>query len=238
MTAPTSSADEIARLKQQAAERAADMVESGMVVGLGTGSTAIFAVRRIGALLHEGTLRDIIAVATSRATEDAARELNIPLMPDAMPHDVDITIDGADEVDPELNLIKGGGGALLREKIVAQASRRQVIVVDETKLSAALGDRWAVPVEVILFGWESTGRFLESVGAKVKMRRNADGTQFTTDSGNIILDCRFGPIQDPYALETRLLARAGVVETGLFLNLATDVIVAGNDGIRHLTRPT
>ncbi|MFN8483514.1 MAG: ribose-5-phosphate isomerase RpiA [Anaerolineae bacterium] len=238
MTAPTASADDSARLKQEAAEYAADMVESGMVVGLGTGSTAIFAVRRIGALLQEGRLRNILAVATSRATEDAARALDIPLMPDAMPHDVDITIDGADEVDPELNLIKGGGGALLREKIVAQASRRQVIVVDETKLSATLGDRWAVPVEVIPFGWEATGRFIEAVGAKVKLRRDSAGAPFTTDSGNIILDCRFSPIQDPYALETRLLARAGVVETGLFLDLATDVIVAGQAGIRHLTRPT
>ncbi|MFN8498352.1 MAG: ribose-5-phosphate isomerase RpiA [Anaerolineae bacterium] len=238
MTTPTSATDDIARLKQEAAERAADLVESGMVVGLGTGSTAIFAVRRIGALLQAGKLRDILAVATSRATEDAARALGIPLMPDAMPHDVDMTIDGADEVDPQLNLIKGGGGALLREKIVAQASRRLVIVVDETKLSATLGDRWAVPVEVIPFGWEATGRFLESVGAKVKLRRSADGAPFTTDSGNIILDCGFGPIQDPYALETRLLARAGVVHTGLFLDLATDVIIAGKAGVRHLTRPT
>ena len=234
----TTSTDDIARLKQQAAEYAADMVESGMVVGLGTGSTAIFAVRRIAALLQEGKLRDIIAVATSRATEEAARALGIPLMGDEMPHDVDITIDGADEVDPELNLIKGGGGALLREKIVAQASRREVIVVDEGKLSAALGDRWAVPVEIIPFGWEATGRFLGSLGAKAKLRRSPDGTPFTTDSGNIILDCHFGPIQDPYTLETRLLARAGVVETGLFLDLAADVIVAGQDGIRHLTRPS
>ncbi len=238
MTAPTSSPDDIARLKQQAAERAADMVESGMVVGLGTGSTAIFAVQRIATLMGEGKLRGIIAIATSKATDDAARALNIPLMADPMPHDVDITIDGADEVDRDLNLIKGGGGALLREKIVAQASRREVIVVDESKLSATLGDHWAVPVEVIRFGWEATGRFLESLGARVKMRRKADGTPFVTDSGNIILDCRFGPIQDPYALETRLLARAGVVETGLFLDLATDVIVAGQDGIRHLTRPS
>ncbi len=238
MTATTPPADDIARLKQQAAEYAADMVEPGMVVGLGTGSTAIFAVHRIAALISEGKLRDIIAIATSRATEDAARALGIPLMGDEMPHDVDLTIDGADEVDPELNLVKGGGGALLREKIVAQASHREIIVVDESKLSAALGERWAVPVEVIPFGWEATGRFLEARGAKVKMRRKADGTPFVTDSGNIILDCRFGPIQDPYALETRLLSRAGVVETGLFLDLAADVIVAGQDGIRHLTRPT
>jgi ribose 5-phosphate isomerase A len=132
-------------LKQQAGEAAAALVEPGMVVGLGTGSTAIFATRRIGERLRTGDLTDIVAIATSRATDAAARDLGIPLLTDDLPRAVDLTIDGADEVDPALNLIKGGGGALLREKIIAQASRRQIIVVDESKLSPRLGTHWALP---------------------------------------------------------------------------------------------
>src|SRR5262245_25529147 len=159
-------------LKQAAAERAVDFVQSGMVVGLGTGSTAIFATRRIGALLRDGTLREITGFATSKATEDEARKLGIPLLGDDLPRSIDLTIDGADEVDPSLNLIKGGGGALLREKIVAEASRREVIVVDESKLSPALGTRWALPIEVLPFGWRSQARFLEALGCQPTVRDN------------------------------------------------------------------
>ena len=157
-------------LKKQAGEYAADFVESGMVVGLGSGSTAIFATRRIAQRIHSGALADIIAIPTSLATEEAAIELGIPLTSLADTPRIDITIDGADEVDPAFNLIKGGGGAHLREKIVAQATERLVIVVDESKLVPQLGTSWAIPIEVIPFGWEAQARYLEAIGATPKLR--------------------------------------------------------------------
>lgn len=232
----TPSSDDSARLKRQAAERAVDFIESGMVVGLGTGSTAIHAVHRLAQRLREGDLKDIIAIPTSRATEEAARAAAIPLMPDSMPHAVDLTIDGADEVDPQLDLIKGGGGALLREKIVAQAGPRLIIVVDESKRVPRLGTGWAVPIEVITFGWESQARFLTSLGGEPRLRPGRDGQPFITDSGHLILDTAFGPIADATTLADRLAGRAGIVEHGLFLGLATDLIVASRAGVRHLTR--
>jgi ribose 5-phosphate isomerase A len=228
--------DKIAQFKQQAAERAVDFVESGIVVGLGHGSTAIFAVRRIARLLRDGQLRDILGVPCSRQVEQDAAQLGIPLTTLDEHPVVDLTIDGADEVDPNLDLIKGGGGALLREKIVAQASRREIIVVDESKLTSALGTRWPVPVEVVPFGWRLQVTFLESLGARPVLRQNDDGTPFKTDQGNLILDCHFDPISEPDQLAARLNGRAGIVEHGLFLNLATNVIVAGAGGIRHLGR--
>jgi ribose 5-phosphate isomerase A len=151
-----------------------------------------------------------------------------------MPCPLDITIDGADEVDARMNLIKGGGGALLREKIAAQASRRVAIIVDDAKISPFLGVRHTLPVEVLSFGWRSQLRFLESLGAKVEPRYHADGGEFVTDSGNMILDCDFGPIHEPAELAASLGARAGIVEHGLFVGLATDLVVAGKNGIRHL----
>lgn len=222
--------------KQQAAERASEFVRSGMAVGLGTGSTAIFAIRRIARLLHEGRLADLVGFATSKAAREEADRLGIPMMAEEMEHAIDLTIDGADEVDHDLNLIKGGGGALLREKIVAQASRRVIIVVDDSKLAARLGTRHAVPVEVLSFGWLSQLRHLQSLGAQVELRLHADGSPFVTDSGNRILDCSFGPIADAAGLAASLNARAGIVEHGLFLGLATDLIVAGREGVRHFAR--
>lgn len=229
--------DPYAHFKQEAGEYAVRYIESGMVVGLGTGSTAIHAVRRIGALLKEGSLRDIVGFATSTATLRAATTLGIPLLTEDLPRLIDITIDGADEVDPAFNVIKGGGGALLREKIVAQASRRLIIVVDERKLSPQLGVTWPVPVEIMRFGYASNVRFLTALGAQVILRLTADGVPFVTDNGNWIVDCAFGPMADPAALADALAGRAGIVEHGLFLDLATDLIVAGVDGIRHLPRP-
>lgn len=223
-------------LKQQAAEAAVRFVDSGMRVGLGTGSTAIYATRQIGALLASGQLQDIEAFATSRATDAAARELGIPMIDDDLPCDLDITIDGADEVDPNLDLIKGGGGALLREKIVAQASARVVIVADASKPSPQLGMQWAVPVEVLSFAWRSQARFVTSLGATWTVRSTPDGSPFATDSGNIILDCAFGPIADPAGLADALAGRAGIVEHGLFLGIATDLIIATADGVEHRTR--
>ena len=227
--------DAEAGFKRQAGEEAGSLVQSGMVVGLGTGSTAIYAIRRIAARLRDGDLVGVRAIATSLATEAAARALGIPMLTDDLPREIDLTIDGADEVDPALDLIKGGGGALLREKIVAQASRREVIVVDESKLSPKLGTQWPLPVEVFEFGWRSQARFLESLGATVNPR-TADGGLQRTDGGNIILDCRFGPIPDLAALASLLDGRAGVAGHGLFIGIARELIVAGATGVRHVRR--
>ena len=228
--------EDTSQLKQQAAWYAVGFVKSGMVVGLGHGSTTFFVLRCIAQLLREGQLQDILGVPCSLHVEEDARQLGIPLTTLDEHPVVDLTIDGADEVDPDLNLIKGGGGALLREKIVAQASRREIIVVDESKLSPTLGTHWPVPVEVIPFGWRSQASYLESLGAKVVLRRNDDGAAFRTDQGHLILDCHFGPIRDPAQLAAWLSERAGIVEHGLFLRLATDLIVASDEGVRHLKR--
>lgn len=229
-------ADRQSKLKQEAAEYAVQFVQSGMVVGLGTGSTAIFATRRIAKLLKDGTLKNIVGFATSKFVWEQAQQSGIPLMEQAMLSKIDLTIDGADEVDPKLNLIKGGGGALFREKIVAQASEREIIIVDDSKLSPCLGTHHTLPVEVNPFGWQSQMRFLQSLGARATIRCNADGAQFVTDSGNMILDCDFGLIADPTDLAAKLGARAGIVEHGLFLGIASDVIVASESGVRHLKR--
>jgi ribose 5-phosphate isomerase A len=224
--------------KQQAAERAVELVASGMIVGLGTGGTAIYATRRIGALIHAGDLRDILAVPTSVAIGTEARRLGIPLLDEAHAGPADITIDGADEIDPALDLIKGRGGALLREKIVAQSSRRVVIVADETKLSPVLGTRRPLPVEVVPFGWRSQMEYVNALvpQARISLRAAPGGAPFVTDQGNFILDCMTGPIEQPQKLAVELQARAGVVAHGLFLGLATDVIVAGPSGVEHRTR--
>lgn len=235
----------IQQQKQEAAERAVEAIESGMVVGLGSGSTAILAVRQLAARLDAGTLSDIVCIPTSTTTEEEALRLGISLTTlEEHPH-IDVTIDGADEIDPHFNAIKGGGGALLREKIVAQASQREIIIVDETKPSPVLGTTWALPVEVIPFGWGTQRAFLEELGATAVLRRDplgknvgnsgagADGVPFRTDHGNFILDCNFGTIADPVALSQRLDARTGIVEHGLFLGLITDVIIASSSGIEH-----
>lgn len=223
-------------LKQRAAERGVEFIEPGMIIGLGHGTTTAFAIRKIAQALQSGKLFDILAVPCSRQVEQEAKRLKIPLTTLEKHPSLNLTIDGADEVDPKFNLIKGGGGALLREKIVAQASRREIIVVDESKLSPALGTHWTVPVEVIPFGWRSQSAYIESLGAKVSLRMRDEGGQFHTDQGNLILDCNFGPITDPGLLAAELNSRAGVVEHGLFVGLATDVIVADAGGIRQLVK--
>jgi ribose 5-phosphate isomerase A len=223
-------------LKEQAAVRAVEFVKPGMVVGLGHGTTTIFAVRRIAELLQAGALKNILGVPCSIQVEKEAQHVGIPLTTLEEHPVIDLTIDGADEVDPNLDLIKGGGGALLREKIVAQASRREIIVVDESKLSPALGTRWAVPVEVVPFGWRTQALYLESLGADVNLRQDGNTKTFTTDQGNLILDCQFGPLSQPAELAAKLNARTGIVEHGLFLGLATDLIVAGAEVVRHIER--
>ena len=223
-------------LKQKAAHRAVEFVDSGMVVGLGTGSTTAFAVMRIAERLKSGDLNNIVGIPTSIRTETLAAELGIPLCGlDDQPV-IDVTIDGADEVDPALNLIKGGGGALLREKVVAQASRQNIIIVDESKLSPRLGTRWALPIEVIPFAVKTEENFLKSQGAAVILRRDEKGQPYQTDQKNFILDANFGEMVDPESLAARLNERAGIVEHGLFLGLASDIVVAAEDEIRHLKR--
>lgn len=228
--------EKIQKLKQQAAERAVEFVQPGMIVGLGHGSTALFALRRIAELLKSGKLGDILGVPCSTHVEKEARQLGIPLTSLDEHPTIDVTIDGADEVDPNLDLIKGGGGALLREKIVAQASRREIIVVDESKLSPALGTRWAVPAEVIPFGWRSQVLYLESMGARVSVRQDRNGERFLTDQGNLILDCDFGPLSEPSKVAVKLDARTGIVGHGLFLGLTTDLVVASAKDVRHIKR--
>ena len=225
-----------ATLKKRAARRAVEWVKSGMIVGLGHGSTAAFAVERIAELIRLGSLENVRGIPCSREVAGMARRLGLPLADLNRNLVIDLTIDGADEVDGDLNLIKGGGGALLREKIVAQASLREVIVADESKVSPALGTRCAVPVEVVPFGWLSHVEFLRNLGARVTVRRRGDGKIFRTDQNNILLDANFGPIGDLSRLAHALKARAGIAEHGLFLQVARDVIVAGKGGLLHLER--
>jgi ribose 5-phosphate isomerase A len=223
-------------LKQEAAFRAVEFIESDMVVGLGTGSTTRFAVERIAERIKAGELKNIVGIPSSVQTGNLAQQLAIPLAGLDEQSQINVTIDGADEVDPDLNLIKGGGGALLREKVLAQASRQNIIIVDDSKLSPQLGTNWALPVEVIPFAREAEKNFLKSLGASVTLRIRDDGSPFQTDQNNLILDAGFGPIADLQKLAGQLNERAGIIEHGLFLSLANDVIVAAQEGIRHLSR--
>ena len=223
--------------KQAAAERGAELVQSGMVLGLGSGTTSTLMVQSIGRKLREGTLQNVIGVPSSSGIAAVARESGVPLTTlDAHPR-LDLNLDGADEVDPNLGLIKGLGGALLWEKIVATASKRVVILADDTKLVARLGTKVPLPVEVVPFGWKTHLAFVESLGGKPSLRTEPDGRPFVTDEGNYILHCRFeGGIPDPADLEARLLGRAGIVGTGLFLGVANQVIIGRADGVEVLTR--
>lgn len=219
--------------KKNAALKAVEFVESGMILGLGSGSTAVYALEQIGHDIRSGRVKSIIGIPSSNKTAVIAGQIGIPLEKlDDFPV-IDLTIDGADEIDPELNLIKGGGGALLREKILAQNSSRLIIIADETKLSPDLGTKFRLPVEVIPFSLQPMQKYLVSIGAKPTLRVDESGQTFITDEGNFIIDCKFGPISKPYKLAQTLKTRAGLVEHGLFLNLATDVIVAGENGIQH-----
>jgi len=230
---PAAAADRDA-LKKEAATYAARYVEPGMTIGLGTGSTAIHAVREIARRHAAGELPGLKAFATSSDIAHVAREAGLPLLDNAGPETIDVTIDGADEVDPRLNLIKGGGGALFHEKIVAQATKRQIIVIDEAKMSPQLGTLHHLPVEVVPFGSESQRLFLEQLDGHPVLRKKSDGSPFITDEGNMIYDCAFGPIADPEELAAELRAHTGIVEHGLFLGMANDVIIAGPQGLRHL----
>jgi ribose 5-phosphate isomerase A len=221
-------------LKRAAAERAVDFVESGMVLGLGTGSTAAFFVEVLARRVAAGLT--VIAIPTSERTAAQARRLGIPLTGFAEHRQIDLAVDGADEVQRvSLDLIKGRGGALLREKIVAAASRRFIVVVDRDKLVDRLGTTGPLPVEVVQFGWEVTAGALERLGARPELRRAGSGEPFVTDGGNFILDCLFGAIDNPAETERRINAIVGVVENGLFVGRSSAVIVASEDGIEILT---
>jgi ribose 5-phosphate isomerase A len=226
-------ADERDALKRAAAEAAVELVQDGMVVGLGTGSTAAFAVEAL-ARRHRQGLR-FVGIPTSERTAAQAAAAGIPLTSFAEHREIDLTIDGADEVERgTLNLIKGLGGALLREKIVAAASRRLAIIVDGSKLVDRLGTRAPVPVEVVAFGLEATQAALEALGASAQLRRSRAGDPFVTDGGNRILDCSFGAIADPARLEERIGRVVGVVESGLFIGRADPVFVADVAGVHRL----
>jgi ribose 5-phosphate isomerase A len=222
-------------LKRAAALRAVQEVEDGMILGLGTGSTAAFVVEGLAERVRAG-LR-IVGIPTSERTAAQARRLGIPIVTFAEYQKIDMTIDGADEVElGTLDLIKGLGGALLREKIVAAASRRLVIVVDQEKLVDRLGQHTPVPVEVTPFGWEATAAALAALGC-VPERRYVSQQPFVTDEGHLILDCRFGPIPDPAALEMRIAMTVGTVESGLFVGRSSTVVVASTTGVEVLIPP-
>ncbi|MCM3629923.1 ribose-5-phosphate isomerase RpiA [Paenibacillus glycanilyticus] len=220
--------------KRIAAEKAVEFVKEGMKVGLGTGSTAYWAIQAIGRRVKEEGL-NIQAVATSVQSEQLAKEVGIPMMPFADVDVLDLTIDGADEVDPQLHLIKGGGGALLREKIVAAASKQLIIIVDESKDVKHLG-KFPLPVEIVPFAFELTVKKLRKLGCEPKLRKNGEEL-YVTDNGNYIADCEFGVITDPEALHDDLNRIPGVVDNGLFIHMANLVIVGSADGsIRSITK--
>jgi ribose 5-phosphate isomerase A len=225
--------DPMVELKRAAAEEAAAMVQDGMAVGLGTGSTAALMIDALGRRWAEG-LR-FVGIPTSERSAQQARAHGITLVTFATHPWLDLAIDGADEVERgSLDLIKGLGGALLREKIVAAAARRFIVVVDETKMVDHLGARGPVPVEVTPFGWESTARQLGELGARVAQRIDRNGELFVTDGGNMILDCAFGPIADPPALEAAIGRIVGVIESGLFIGRTAEVILAGREGLTRM----
>jgi ribose 5-phosphate isomerase A len=226
-------------MKRQAAARALDFVRPGMRLGLGTGSTARHFVELLGDRVRAGL--DVVGVPTSEATESDARRVGVPLTTLEDTPRLDLTVDGADEIGPDLALIKGGGGALLREKIVASASADMIVIADDTKLVPALG-AFPLPIEVVPFGLAATelaiGRALEwlTLPVRLKVRIGAGGHPFVTDSGHRIIDAALGRIADPDAVADALAAIPGVVEHGLFLGLAGTAIVAGPSGIRVIER--
>jgi ribose 5-phosphate isomerase A len=221
-------------LKKQAAEKAVEHVQSGMVLCLGTGSSAKYSVMKIGELYQSGVLTDIVGIPTSSGTETLARQYDIPLVDLNDYPVIDLAIDGADEITPELHLIKGLGGALLREKMIEQAVKRFIVIADERKIVDKLGTRSPLPVEVTQFGWRHQARWLATLDCTPTLRM-VDGQPYVTDNANYILDCAFANgIDDPHKLAAILRDRTGIVEHGLFLDIATEAIVAGREGLRFI----
>jgi ribose 5-phosphate isomerase A len=223
--------------KQRAARAALSHVQSGMIVGLGTGSTAEAFLVELAGALKSGQLKDIRGIPTSRNSENHARKLGIPLTTLGDHPVCDVTVDGADEIAPNLDLIKGLGGALLREKIVAQNSRKLVIIADEAKVVASLGARAPLPVEVVQFGYETHESFLQDLGAEPRLRMSPGGMVFVTDNANYIYDCHFPTgIKDPRAVEIKLEERAGIVDCGFFLALTTVALIGTDTTVREMRR--
>ncbi len=221
-------------LKKAAGVKAVDFVRGGMLVGLGTGSTAEFAIEELSKRLEDGRLSDISCVSSSERTRNFAEALGLDLVDLGSERKIDVTIDGADEIDSDFNLIKGGGGALLREKVLAQNSERNIIVADESKLSRRLGSRFPVPIEVLEFALETEKDYLKSLGGEVRLRLTQNGSPFLTDQGNFIVDWSFGEMEFPSYFAERLSQRAGMVEHGLFIGTASDIIIASPHGLKHL----
>ena len=221
-------------LKQLAGERAVEYVKDGMVVGLGTGSTVYYTIKKLGIMVSDGL--DIIGIPTSISSESIAKESGIKLSTLDEHPKIDVTIDGADEVDPNLNLIKGMGGALFREKIVASASDMEIIVVDPSKMVEILGTRSPLPVEVASFGWKICREKLMKFGCTVKLRMKDDAI-FVSDNKNYILDCKFEQIIDPKQLESEINNVPGVIENGLFLDIADSALVGSEDGVQLFSKP-
>jgi ribose 5-phosphate isomerase A len=219
--------------KQAASRAAVELVESGSVVGLGSGSTATYAIHFLAERVRSGL--KIVGVPTSQATRQLAEQLGIPLTTLEKNPVIDIDIDGADEIDPQLNLIKGGGGAMLREKVIASASKRFVVVAESVKLVACLG-KFPLPVEVISFAEALVQRRIELLGAQVTLRKQKDGAVYVTDEGHHILDCNFGEIADPAELNAKLHEIPGVVEHGLFIGLAEMAFVGKDGGVVQVKR--
>jgi ribose 5-phosphate isomerase A len=223
--------------KRRAVSAAIEWLPESGVIGLGTGSTAELFIEQVAELVRQG--RKLTGVPTSRRSQALAERLQIPLLDDDGPWSIDVCVDGADEVSDELDLIKGGGACHLREKIVNASSKVNIIVVDESKLSHQLGERWAVPVEVATFGHLATAKHLSRFGnVEPRLVRGSSDTRLVTDSGNYIYDLKTGPITVPSDLDTAIRALPGVVETGLFIGRTNRLIVAGPDYIREITRPT
>jgi ribose 5-phosphate isomerase A len=217
----------IEEMKRMAGEKAVEYIKDGMVVGLGTGSTVKYTILKLGELVKDGM--EIIGIPTSRATENLARELGIKIGDINDYPEIDLTVDGADEVDSQCNLTKGGGGALLREKIVAHTSKYEVIVVDERKVKDFLGE-FPLPIEIVKFGYKRTMKALSNLGCEPKIREK-DGEIFVTDNGNYIVDCSFGRIENPRKMELEIKDIPGVVEVGIFTHLCDEVIIGKKDGI-------
>ncbi|MDX1413232.1 MAG: ribose-5-phosphate isomerase RpiA [Candidatus Promineifilaceae bacterium] len=225
----------IDNLKRLAANTAVDQIQSGMVIGLGSGSTATFMIQELGQRVRDGRLKNIIGLPTSEVTAQLALSLDIPLATLEEQPAIDLTIDGADEIDPSLDLIKGLGGHLLREKIIASVSRRMIVISDIRKLVDRLGTRAPLPVEVIPFARQPVKEFLKSLNSRPEIRQHG-GQDYITDEGNIIYDCWFDEIDDPHQLGQKIIAQPGVVEHGFFLNMASEAVVAGENGIQILKR--